>query len=149
MGRTVSVTDTELFFCTTKRIPIRYLNNGHDCVPIRLYKKKHHARVGLGLWSADPVLNQTKYLEPRRECWVNSVTPVISSPQSWDHDLSRNQESDIWADPVAQQFSACLQPRAWSWRPGIKSHVGLPAWSLLPPLPVPLPLSLCLAWINK
>ena len=41
--------------------------------------------------------------------------------------------------------------------PGIESHVRLPAWSLLLPLPVSLPLSLslslslslCLSWINK
>ena len=32
-----------------------------------------------------------------------------------------------------------------SWGPGIESHVGLPAWSLLLPLPVSLPLSLCLS----
>uniref|UniRef100_A0A8I3NEK9 long-chain-fatty-acid--CoA ligase n=2 Tax=Canis lupus familiaris TaxID=9615 RepID=A0A8I3NEK9_CANLF len=37
-----------------------------------------------------------------------------------------------WAALVAQRFS---------WRPGIESHVGLPAWSLLLPLPVSLPLS--------
>ena len=30
---------------------------------------------------------------------------------------------DPW---VAQQFSACLWPRAQSWRPGIESHIGLP-----------------------
>ena len=29
--------------------------------------------------------------------------------------------------------------------PGIESPVGLPAWSLLPPLPVSLPLALCLS----
>ena len=40
-------------------------------------------------------------------------------------------------DPsVAQRFSACLRPR-------IKSRIGLPAWSLLLPLPVSLPLPLC------
>ena len=52
---------------------------------------------------------------------------------------------------MAQRFSTCLRPRAWSWRPGIESHVGLPAWSLLLPLPVSLPLSLSLwlSWINK
>ena len=49
---------------------------------------------------------------------------------------------DTW---VAQRLSICLQPRAWSWSPGIESHVGLPAWSLL----FPLPLSVCLSWINK
>ena len=34
-----------------------------------------------------------------------------------------------------------LQPRTWSWRPWIKSRVGLPAWSLLLLLPVSLILS--------
>ncbi|CAD7688075.1 unnamed protein product [Nyctereutes procyonoides] len=36
---------------------------------------------------------------------------------------------------MAQRFSSCLRPRVWSWSPGIKSHIGLPAWSLLLPLP--------------
>ena len=52
-------------------------------------------------------------------------------------------------DPgVAQRFSACLWPRARSWRLGIESHVGLPAWSLLLPLPVspPLSFSLCVSY---
>ena len=31
---------------------------------------------------------------------------------------------DPW---VAQRFSACLWPRVWSWRPGIKSHIRLHA----------------------
>ena len=53
---------------------------------------------------------------------------------------------DAW---VAQPFSSCLLPREWSCSPGIESHVGLPAWSLLLPLPVSLPLSVCLSWINK
>ena len=30
-------------------------------------------------------------------------------------------------------------------RPGIESHFGLPAWSLFLPLPVSLPLSVCLS----
>ena len=52
-----------------------------------------------------------------------------------------------WAAPVAQQFSACLQPRVWSWSPGIESRVRLPACSLC--LPLPLSLCVCLLWINK
>ena len=52
---------------------------------------------------------------------------------------------DTW---VAQQFNACLGPRVWSWNPGIESRIWLPAWSLLLPLPISLPLSLCLSWIN-
>ena len=38
--------------------------------------------------------------------------------------MIRNQQvRDPW---VAQRFSACLWPRARSWRPGIESHVGVP-----------------------
>ena len=37
----------------------------------------------------------------------------------------------------AQGFSACMTPD-----PGIESHIGLPAWSLLLSLPVSLPPSL-------
>ena len=48
-----------------------------------------------------------------------------------------------WGRLVAQRSSICLRPRAWSWSPGIESHVRLPAWSLLLPLPVSLPLCLC------
>ena len=50
-----------------------------------------------------------------------------------------NGRGDPW---VAQWFGACLRPRVWSWRPRIESHVRLPAWSLLLPLPVSRPLSL-------
>ena len=50
---------------------------------------------------------------------------------------------------VAQRFSTCLRPREWSWSPGIEFRVRLPAWSLLLPLPVSLPLCVCLLWINK
>ena len=47
-------------------------------------------------------------------------------------------------DPlVAQWFSASLQPRAWSWSPGIESHIRLLAGSLL--LSMSLPMSLCVS----
>ena len=49
---------------------------------------------------------------------------------------------DPW---VAQWFSACLPPRAWSWSPRIESCTRLPAWSLL----LPLPLSLSVSLMNK
>ena len=54
----------------------------------------------------------------------------------------------LWAAPVAQQFSAAFSPGP---DPGdlIQSHIELPAWSLLLPLPVSLPLSLCMSLINK
>ena len=53
---------------------------------------------------------------------------------------------DPW---VAQWFSACLWPRARSWRPGIESHVRLPVhgacFSLYPCLCLSLSLSLCIS----
>ena len=54
----------------------------------------------------------------------------------------------LMRDPwVAQRFGACLWPRARSWSLGIESRVELPAWSLLLPPPVFLPLSLSI--MNK
>ena len=55
-------------------------------------------------------------------------------------------EQDAW---VAQRLSSCLRLRSWPRGPGIESHIGLPAGSLLLPLPMSLPLSSCLSWINK
>ena len=51
----------------------------------------------------------------------------------------------------AQWLSVYLWLRLWSRGPGIKSHIELPTGSLLLPLPVSLPLSLCVSheWINK
>ena len=46
---------------------------------------------------------------------------------------------------VAQWLGVCL----WLRGPGIESHITLPAGSLLLPLPVSLPLSVCLSGINK
>ena len=55
-----------------------------------------------------------------------------------------------WDARVAQRLSVCLRLRAWSWSPMIESCIGFSAWSLLLlPLPVSLPFSLCLSWINK
>ena len=55
-------------------------------------------------------------------------------------------KGDPW---VAQQFSACLSPRTYSWSSGIESRIRLPEWSLLLPLPVSLPLSLSLSVSHK
>ena len=57
-----------------------------------------------------------------------------------------------WGDPwVAKWFSTCVQPRAWSWSPGIESHIRFPAWSLLHCLCLCLCLSasLSLSLMNK
>ena len=51
-----------------------------------------------------------------------------------------------WAAWVAQRFSATFSPGPDPGDPG-ESHVRLPAWSLL--LPLPLSLSLCLSLMNK
>ena len=69
---------------------------------------------------------------------VSSQRPQGSfkSPCDWD----------TWADPWLSVF---LRLRSWSRGPGIESHIRLPAWSLLLPLPVSLPLSVCLSWINN
>ena len=48
----------------------------------------------------------------------------------------------LLGSPGGSAVCWCLQPRAWSCRPGIESHMGLPAWCLLLLLPVSLPLSL-------
>ena len=62
-----------------------------------------------------------------------------------EYTLRFHPVGDPW---VAQRFRACLWPRARSWSPGIESRMGLPAWSLLFPLPVSLPLSLSLSIMN-
>ena len=58
----------------------------------------------------------------------NLLLALCASYLKWYH-------RDAW---VAQRLSICLWLRAWSWGPGIESHIGLPAWSLLLPLPVSL-----------
>ena len=60
----------------------------------------------------------------------------------------RIEARDPW---VAQQFSACLWPRARSWRPGIESHVRLPVYGACFSLCLCLcpSLSLCATIINK
>ena len=50
---------------------------------------------------------------------------------------------------MAQCLSVCLWFRVWSWGPGIKFRIRVPAGSLLLPLPVSLPLSVCFSWVNK
>ena len=50
-----------------------------------------------------------------------------------------------WNAWVAQWLSIYLQVRSWPRSPGIESHIGLPVRSLLLPLPMSLPLSLCVS----
>ena len=69
---------------------------------------------------------------------INEKSTLLSGV---GHCYNTHCAGDPW---VAQRFSACLRPRAWSWSPRIKSRIRLPAWSLLLPLPMSLPLSLFL-----
>ena len=63
--------------------------------------------------------------------------------------FTKYAEETSYGHRVAQWLGAYLQLRAWPRGPGIESHVGLPARSLLLPLPESLPLSLCVSLMNK
>ncbi|CAD7693428.1 unnamed protein product [Nyctereutes procyonoides] len=57
---------------------------------------------------------------------------------------------ELWTHPDKYSVGVHFLPKKVDeavapWSPGIESHVGLPAWSLLLPLPVSLPLSLSLS----
>ena len=116
-------------------------------------KTQFHAQqivsVCLQIWDYWTILNVTVQGNIKHSAWH-----IAGNNEYWPLPFKDNLRLKIQTvgDPwVAQRFSACLLPRAWSWSPGIQSHIGLPAWSLLLPLPVSLPvsLSLCLPWINK
>ena len=55
---------------------------------------------------------------------------------------------DSWGTWIVQWLSICLWLRVWSWGAGTESCIRLPG-SLILPLPMSLPLSFCLSWINK
>ena len=61
--------------------------------------------------------------------------------------LTYPQKLRAGAALVAQWFSAAFRDVILEMR--IKFHVGLPAWSLLLPLPMSLPLSLSVSVMNK
>ena len=86
---------------------------------------------------------------------ISSKSPAHKEPKSnhlsrcyWNIQINQVLRIGSQAATVAQQFSVTFSPGVWSWRPWIESHVRLPAWSLLLPLPVSLPLSLCVS-MNK
>ena len=54
-------------------------------------------------------------------------------------------KGDFW---VTQQLSVCLQLRAWSWSPGIESHIGLLQGTCFS-LCLCFYLYVCLSWKNK
>ena len=100
---------------------------------------------------------RTRYIAGEHTFWfrITGMRPTSSfhwyfifnyrNHQKFNQHWDQNQEyRDPW---VAQRFDPCLWSRARSWSPGIESRVGLPAWSLLlpPPVSLPLSLSLCLS----
>ena len=94
-------------------------------------------------------------------CWHLNCLPFekVLSLEIWKSVTSKgvteqlvqgsNKKSDfslkdrLWDPWVAQRFGACLWPSAWSWRPGIKSHIGLPVHGACFSLCLCLCLSLC------
>ena len=84
----------------------------------------------------------------RKETASRRDFPYSWTPLTWkDKGLSQN-----WGGPTGHlggSVIVCLWLRAWSRGPGVESHIRLPTGSLLLPLPMSLPLSLCLSWINK
>ena len=60
--------------------------------------------------------------------WMSCVAYLLRNWKHWWFWVRFGNNRNLCnRDPwVAQRFGACLWPRAWSWRPGIKSHVGLP-----------------------
>ena len=63
------------------------------------------------------------------------------------------QTNEIWNQTLGDtwwlRLSICSQLRVWSWDPRIESHIGLPLGSLPLPLPMFLPLLLCVSLMNK
>ena len=83
-----------------------------------------------------------------KEAIIPSPCPCPTRVAGWlqGYHVLKALSGDPW---VVQRFSTCLWPRSWSWGPWIKSHLGLPAWSLLLPPPVSQPLSLSVSLMNK
>ena len=57
--------------------------------------------------------------------------------------ISREQTRGFLGDSVVEHLPLAQGVILGSWDPGIESHIGLPTGTLLLPLPVSLPLSVC------
>ena len=109
----------------------------HNFLEVRL-KSEHVVTTqllkSLPLWTRD---------------WAEGTRCLETSDCDTNHHGDNGNFKNYGSSPGGSGFWCCLRPRAWSWRPGIESHVGLHTWSLLLLLPVSLPLSVCFSWINK
>ncbi|CAD7670329.1 unnamed protein product [Nyctereutes procyonoides] len=63
----------------------------------------------------------------------------------WANTLGFLGTEDDFNTVTAGTMTGMLYICTGSWRPGIESHVSLPVWSLLLPLPVSLPLCVCVS----
>ena len=98
----------------------------------KIWGKNHTEQTLSGPGTVEFVLkNNARIIENKEKRGLFKIKIKISeikNPKDWD-------------TCVAQQLSICLRLRAWPRGPGIEFHIGLPAGSLLLPLPVSLPLS--------
>ena len=91
--------------------------------------------------------------------------PTLKSTALFSHSDKQKQTNSVWdvvliflhlfknhwdigAPGRLSGWTSAPLLRLWSRGPGIESHIGFPAGSLLLPLHVPLSLPLCLSWIN-
>ena len=107
--------------------------------------------IGLGFqmnpWSKTPPLPPS--LLPQPNCHTHTHT-LFFFFLSWNPSPRLLDKREICTGTwVAQWLSICLRLWVWPRGPGIQSCMRFPAGSLVLPLPVSLPLSLCLSWINK
>ena len=126
---------------------------------------EHSADAGLDLMNPDDLsqnqLNQwatqvpqTSFIFPQCSIIFSHKPSVLPNFSISCHLRVFTKENKCWLQEnwvlsggwVAQQLSLCLWLREWSWSPRIESHIGLPAWSLLLPLPISLPL--CVSLMN-
>ena len=92
--------------------------------------------------------NQNKILGLVKSFWTGKILFFFLFPTIFKSFLSVsiNNEKELGDPWMAQWFSTCLQPRAWSWSPRIESHIPF-SLCLCLCLSLSLSLSLCLSWI--
>ena len=81
--------------------------------------------------------------------WQNLLSIIPSSSFHVEENVGYSSflflKKNLLGSPGGAAVWRRLPPGVWSWRPRIESHIGLPAWGLLLPLPVSLPLSFSLS----
>ena len=96
------------------------------------------------VWRESRALETLSSIKKQCNCIGNRA--VIPLTRGFNNLIIKKFSRDTW---VTHRLSICFRLRVWSWGSRIESHIGLPECSLLLPLFVSLPLSVCLSWINK